>query len=1290
VIGSEKDMSDNTELGKLDATIMNANYTTQMVQERLRELNHIFKEDANEECLKKGEDLLAKASRNEYAIGFCGHFSAGKSTLINELLGETILPSHPIPTSANIVKIHHGPPFVKVLLKEKGLLTLENPNDLTQIQSYCRDGDSVTEIEISNPNANLPEGVAFIDTPGIDSTDDAHRVATESSLHLVDSIVYMMDYHHVQSEVNFSFLKQITTSNKDCIIVVNQIDKHLETEIPFFVFREQVHQSLVDHNISFNELLFVSGKVHNARFNELDQLKSCLETYITSKEKRALLNIVKEAFMLIEQHKKWLKKQYNKELTEYGEILTPHQLEDEAELRKSLKATKEKLIPLDDLQEHFEIEFEEKLKTILQNANLMPYHTRNLARDFLESEQLSFKLNGLFSRKKTRAEKEKRKTEFFNEVKENARTYLDIHIKDLLFKHMEAYEIDDEAVQLSIHRFEGNLEPDIITNLLKRGALFSHEYVLNYCQSVIESVHAHYKKAARAQLEEAIKALRKREGSQQKSQIRKRDELERKLAAISGIKNIYNNVETRVNSLRELLRHSISQTIMENESHLLQSSSSFTFTKGREVSVQPKKWTVNIGELFTNENKEKQVDLNLLNEKRQQTADSLVEIAAHIEKYKGLHSYSLDLGERADRLRNQKFIVTLFGAFSAGKSSFANALIGENILPVSPSPTTAAINQILPPTQEHPHETVIVNFKQEKDLLQDINDALSPSEMSVERISELFQLLSKREEILKGIAEKEKVDNDNTESNEQKKEENRDPLELLDKGQIALLKAIQLGYGEMNALINQEKKVSITEFQRLVATEQHACFIEKINLYYDCPITRQGIILVDTPGADSIHRRHTELAFNYIKESDAVLFVTYYNHAFSKADREFLIQLGRIKDCFTNDKMFFIVNAADLAENAEEVQHVLTHVEKELLRCGIRYPSIFPVSSQLAMYAKRYIRGACTQEQKQLYESKIPEPSRKNGVSYSGLAAFEEALHRFTLNDLTRLSIQSSIHDLSMITRIMDSWLHAADIDESERVKRLNEAFIKKEQAVETIRTSQDDIEEKLVLQEIHELLYYVKQRVFYRYFDEFKDIFTFSRFREGDFHATLRKCLSEIIQFIAYDLTQEMRASSFRIEVFLKKQLKEKHRRLTGTIEKEVHQTFFMPYSEPTIDLLSFSEEMHDFSFGQYEQLLERYQNMKDSFIVKGNRVLRDELEEKLRGPVDKYIKNQREKIELHYYSLFQKEMLKLKESLLIQAEDFFKGEITALSVEIDNNDLKNTHAFIHRKLQDLNSHVY
>src|SRR5690606_16468504 len=62
------------------------------------------------------------------------------------------------------------------------------------------------------------------------------------------------------------------------------------------------------------------------------------------------------------------------------------------------------------------------------------------------------------------------------------------------------------------------------------------------------------------------------------------------------------------------------------------------------------------------------------------------------------------LKRKAKRLEGQEFTIALFGAFSAGKSSFSNALMGETVLPVSPNPTTATINRIRPVTDAHPHE----------------------------------------------------------------------------------------------------------------------------------------------------------------------------------------------------------------------------------------------------------------------------------------------------------------------------------------------------------------------------------------------------------------------------------------------------------------------------------------------------------------------------------------------------------------------------------------------------------
>ena len=61
-----------------------------------------------------------------------------------------------------------------------------------------------------------------------------------------------------------------------------------------------------------------------------------------------------------------------------------------------------------------------------------------------------------------------------------------------------------------------------------------------------------------------------------------------------------------------------------------------------------------------------------------------------------------------------------FGAFSAGKSSFSNALIGEQILPVSPNPTTATINRIRPVSQGKKDGTADVLLKTIERMTEDV------------------------------------------------------------------------------------------------------------------------------------------------------------------------------------------------------------------------------------------------------------------------------------------------------------------------------------------------------------------------------------------------------------------------------------------------------------------------------------------------------------------------------------------------------------------------------------------
>src|SRR5699024_11618030 len=111
--------------------------------------------------------------------------------------------------SSKIVKITYGDGVDKVYFKEDDTVQYKEPYNIDRIKDYCIDRDTIRQIEINTSDQILPPNRAIFDTPGIDAADEADRLMTESAMHLIDQLYYVMDYNHVQSEVNLYFLQEM-------------------------------------------------------------------------------------------------------------------------------------------------------------------------------------------------------------------------------------------------------------------------------------------------------------------------------------------------------------------------------------------------------------------------------------------------------------------------------------------------------------------------------------------------------------------------------------------------------------------------------------------------------------------------------------------------------------------------------------------------------------------------------------------------------------------------------------------------------------------------------------------------------------------------------------------------------------------------------------------------------------------------------------------------------------------------------------------------------------------------
>lgn len=1201
---------------------------TNMMLRDLKEYMHERGDTKREDQL---EGLIRKNDTKRFYLSFCGHFSAGKSTLINRLCGQPLLPSSPIPTSANIVSISNGSIGAVVYERdEEGSSTINKPIPLEELAEYCVDGKGIERVEISHELPFLGEHGVLLDTPGIDSTDDAHHMATESALYLADVVFYVMDYNHVQSETNLSFAKQMKERGKPLYLIVNMIDKHREEELPFDSYRAGVANAFEAWGIEPDGILFVSMKVPQHPHNEWGKLRVLVAELIKRGAELSAYSIDAAARHLLEEHREARAQQLAPRIAELDEAMAGEGAalaEQRSELQRIIAAAKEE-------PQRLQAALRKEVIGIVDNANVTPAATRDVAHHYLQSRVPGFKV-GFFARASQTAEEIKsRLNKLHVELVSSVSTQLERHLQSLIRDAATKGGYNSPALSPAIDTIHMDLAPEWLAEQVNTAAVFGNEYTLNYMKQVANEIKAIYRKKAYEVIDLLSKEAELVTQQQEMVHLQEFASLSIRLEAYDELMKLQANeakedqrlyamvgaVQTERPELPNLASLSSSKHD-ESDTNLLEAKLN---TASIDVVLQA---SHTIGHLEQSEshqsaNQEQPAPINLprVDEVKQRAA--LFESAANtMDEISALKPIARSLADKACRLMNQTYTIALFGAFSAGKSSFANALIGERVLPVSPNPTTAAINRIMAPQPSWPHGTAKVTMKKLEALLGDVIYSLELLGVKVSNMSEALLAIK-----------------------------NLTPEHVTPKAKphYSFLRAVLKGWHDAEPFLGTEVKANHEEFTQYVAEESKSCFIEGIELYYSSPLTDQGIVFVDTPGADSINARHTGVAFNYIKNADAILFVTYYNHAFSHADKEFLLQLGRVKDAFELDKMFFIVNAADLASSEEELAGVVRHVESNLLAHGIRHPRIYPISSQNAADGKLQ-----------------NNPTLLNS---SGILPFEREFTTYAFQELSQVAIRSAEAELQRGMHTLDRWIRDMQSSDEERSKRITQLQQTQTVAIQAIEASNTEELQRELKREISELLYYVKQRTMYRYGELFAYAFNPSVFRdEGrDSKAVLNSAWKELISMMSFDLEQEGLATTLRIEKAIHSLCSNQYQQWghsIQTLSEDYEYEGFEPRQLPTPEL-HIQIEAPDVSL---RLLASYYKNAKHFFESDGRTKLKAELE----GHLSEGISQEMKTLEALFIDIYCNQLNQALEDYrrqqLAALAEHIEGSISALEMKID-----------------------
>lgn len=153
-----------------------------------------------EEDRKRLLDSAADLKEMFLMVVIIGEFNAGKSSFVNALLGDPLLPMGITPTTDAIELIRYAP------VKET---SPKQRNDALR--------------EWYHPNTGAP-GVVIVDTPGTGSVFAKHEQIAKSFLHRSDLVIFVISAKRAFAETERLYLDLARNYGKKIIIVVNQAD----------------------------------------------------------------------------------------------------------------------------------------------------------------------------------------------------------------------------------------------------------------------------------------------------------------------------------------------------------------------------------------------------------------------------------------------------------------------------------------------------------------------------------------------------------------------------------------------------------------------------------------------------------------------------------------------------------------------------------------------------------------------------------------------------------------------------------------------------------------------------------------------------------------------------------------------------------------------------------------------------------------------------------------------------------------------------------------------------------
>lgn len=258
-----------------------------------------------EEQVKKAAELRRRLSESELIVSVVGQFKRGKSSLINAMIGEELLPVGIIPLTTVVTEIRHGDRFRAVVCFKDGAECEIERGELPDYISEQKNRDNhkdVAAVKLWVTSELFGDGVTLVDTPGVGSVHQHNTDTSYSFIEKSDAVLFLLSVDSPVSEVEREFLLKTREHASKFYFAVNKIDTiSREDTIEFVSYCGPVLSEAIGFDVVLYSLSAESGEGVSEIMQKISgDIRTSYDALLTSSITFKMNHIIRQAKSKIE------------------------------------------------------------------------------------------------------------------------------------------------------------------------------------------------------------------------------------------------------------------------------------------------------------------------------------------------------------------------------------------------------------------------------------------------------------------------------------------------------------------------------------------------------------------------------------------------------------------------------------------------------------------------------------------------------------------------------------------------------------------------------------------------------------------------------------------------------------------------------------------------------------------------------------------------------------------------------------------------------------------------------